>query len=180
MSTYTARDLAAAFRTVRKNTIQVAQDIPEDQYSFVAAPGTKTVAGMIAHVALSTRMHDVMHRDRRTSFDGMDFSKVFAEYMAEESKPHTKAELIDLLTREGEAFASWLEGVSDEALSDRITMPPGAEPPSKSRLEILMSAKEHEMHHRAQLMLIERMLGITPHLTRVMEARMASRMAART
>ena len=33
-------------------------------------------------------------------------------------------------------------------------------------LEALMSAKEHEMHCRAQLMLIERMLGIVPHLTR--------------
>ena len=29
-----------------------------------------------------------------------------------------------------------------------------------------MSAKEHEMHCRGQLMLIERMLGIVPHLTR--------------
>lgn len=26
--------------------------------------------------------------------------------------------------------------------------------------------KEHEMHHRGQLMLVERMLGIVPHLTR--------------
>lgn len=29
-----------------------------------------------------------------------------------------------------------------------------------------MSAKEDEMHCRAQLMLVERMLGIVPHLTR--------------
>jgi hypothetical protein len=29
-----------------------------------------------------------------------------------------------------------------------------------------MSAKEHEMHCRSQLMLMERMLGIVPHLTR--------------
>jgi len=26
--------------------------------------------------------------------------------------------------------------------------------------------KEHEMHHRAQLTVIERLLGIVPHLTR--------------
>jgi len=26
---------AAAFRTVRKNTIQIAEDIPEDKYGFV-------------------------------------------------------------------------------------------------------------------------------------------------
>jgi len=48
----------------------------------------------------------------------------------------------------------------------------------RSRLEMLLSAKEHEMHHRAQLMLIERQLGIVPHLTRQMQARMEQMMAA--
>jgi uncharacterized damage-inducible protein DinB len=38
--------------------------------------------------------------------------------------------------------------------------------------------KEHEMHHRGQLMLVERMLGITPHLTRDMQARRAAMEAA--
>jgi len=32
--------------------------------------------------------------------------------------------------------------------------------------EMLLGTKEHEMHHRAQLMVIERLLGIVPHLTR--------------
>ena len=41
---------------------------------------------------------------------------------------------------------------------------------SQGRLEMLMSIKEHEMHHRGQLMLIERILGIVPHLTRQREA----------
>jgi uncharacterized damage-inducible protein DinB len=40
-----------------------------------------------------------------------------------------------------------------------------------------MSIKEHEMHHRGQLMMIERILGIVPHLTRQMEERMARAMA---
>jgi uncharacterized damage-inducible protein DinB len=39
---------------------------------------------------------------------------------------------------------------------------------------MLLSTKEHEMHHRSQLMLIERMLGIVPHLTRQMQERMAA------
>ena len=42
-----------------------------------------------------------------------------------------------------------------------------------SRLEMLLSAKEHEMHHRGQLMLLERIIGITPHLTRESRARLA-------
>jgi uncharacterized damage-inducible protein DinB len=52
-----------------------------------------------------------------------------------------------------------------------ILMP--GRPPSKSRFEMLLSVKEHEMHHRGQLMLIEPQLGIVPHLTREREARFA-------
>ena len=48
MTTYGAKDIADSFRTVRKNTIQVAQDIPEDQYGFRAAEGGMTVAEMLA------------------------------------------------------------------------------------------------------------------------------------
>ena len=57
-------------------------------------------------------------------------------------------------------------------------MPAGAQPPTKTRFEMLMSAKEHEMHHRGQLMVSQRMMGLTPHLTRQMQERMASRAAA--
>jgi uncharacterized damage-inducible protein DinB len=42
---------------------------------------------------------------------------------------------------------------------------------------MIMAMKEHEMHHRGQLMLIERMLGITPHLTRQMQERFAGAQA---
>jgi hypothetical protein len=42
MSIYGGKELASAFRTVRKNTIRVAEDIPEDKYSFIAAPEVRT------------------------------------------------------------------------------------------------------------------------------------------
>jgi len=46
--------------------------------------------------------------------------------------------------------------------------------PRRQRVEMIAGVKEHEMHHRGQLMLMERMVGIVPHLTREMQARMAS------
>jgi uncharacterized damage-inducible protein DinB len=42
---------------------------------------------------------------------------------------------------------------------------------------MVLGVKEHEMHHRGQLMLIERMVGIVPHLTRQMQERMAATQA---
>ena len=38
---------------------------------------------------------------------------------------------------------------------------------------MLLAAKEHEMHHRGQLMVMQRMIGVVPHLTRQMQERMA-------
>ncbi len=57
-------------------------------------------------------------------------------------------------------------------------MPPGADPATKTRFEMLLGPKEHEMHHRAQLMTMQRMIGQTPHLTRQMHERMAQMAAA--
>jgi uncharacterized damage-inducible protein DinB len=54
-----------------------------------------------------------------------------------------------------------------------VHLPPQVQPNVKTRFEMLLSVKEHEMHHRAQLMVVERMLGLVPHLTRQMQERMA-------
>ena len=51
MTYYGSKELAESWRTVRRNTIQVAEDIPEEQYSFRAAPDTMSVGEMLAHLA---------------------------------------------------------------------------------------------------------------------------------
>ena len=53
MIQYGAKELADAFRTVRANTIKIAEDIPEDKYSFRAAPDTRSVAQTLAHIAVA-------------------------------------------------------------------------------------------------------------------------------
>jgi uncharacterized damage-inducible protein DinB len=173
MTYYGAKELAEAFRTVRKNTLQIAEEIPEDKYGFKAADDVRTVEKLLTHIALGTRFQYQVHSEKRTSMEGFNFPALFQELTAEEAKPRTKAEVIALLRNEGEEFAGFLSGMSEDLLGQTITMPPGGTPPARVRFEMIMSAKEHEMHHRGQLMLIERMLGITPHLTRQMQERMA-------
>lgn len=177
VNAYGAKEMAAAFRLVRKNTLQVAEDIPEDKYDFVAAPGVRSVRSLLAHIAVSPSLHDDIHRVRHLStLKGYDFGALMTRLGAEEQKPRSKAELVAFLKAEGERFATWLESLTPAFLAEMYSDPTGEH--SKSRFEGLLSAKEHEMHHRAQLMLIERMLGITPHLTRQMQERMAARATA--
>ncbi|HUQ93711.1 MAG TPA: DinB family protein, partial [Bryobacteraceae bacterium] len=91
--------------------------------------------------------------------------------------PRTKEQLIALLRDEGERYAQWLETLPDALLAEPMVMPAGITPSTKSRFEMLLGVKEHEMHHRAQLMLMQRMVGLVPHLTREMEARIAAMQA---
>jgi uncharacterized damage-inducible protein DinB len=173
MLCYNAEQFAASFRTVRSNTIQVAQDIHEDQYSHVPFEGGRTVGQMLTHIALSPTMVWIgMHGDRSKDVTKFDFASLVQRAHAEEAMPRSKAQIIDLLTSEGERFAEFLSSMSDADLSAQVMGNSAAGPAPRSRFEMLLSAKEHEMHHRAQLMLIERQLGIVPHLTRQMMARM--------
>jgi len=172
---YGAKDLAASFRTVRKNTVIIAEEIPEDQYGYRPAEGTRTVAELLAHVAFGGKFQEQINLiEKLSSMQGFDYMKFMGGIAAEAAKPRTKAEIIALLKEEGEKYAEALESQSEEFLGESIVVPPGGVPPSRTRFDMLASVKEHEMHHRGQLMLIERLLGITPHLTRENQARRAA------
>jgi len=174
MMYYTAKDMARSFRTVRDNTIKIAEEIPEESYGFRAAPESRSVAETLAHIAATTRWPKNMHSQRITHPDFATFRAGFEELMKYQATLTTKAKILEALRAGGEEFASWLETLSEETLAERVYFPEGAQPPSKTRFEMLLSPKEHEMHHRAQLMLVERLLGIVPHLTREQQARMAA------
>jgi uncharacterized damage-inducible protein DinB len=176
MTYYGAKDLARSFGTVRRNTLIVAQEIPEEQYDFRAVDGTRSVREVLAHLFVISQAMFGGHAVRKiTNFDGVDLRAVISQRLAEEKQwsRASKTELIDALRTDGEKWVAFLEQVSEQDLAARVTFLPPADPPSKSRFEILLANKEHEMHHRAQLMLIERMLGLVPHLTRERQARFA-------
>lgn len=178
MNCYGGKELAASFRTVRKNTIQTAEDIPEEKYSYRASPDTRSVAETLTHIAVSSGFQEEVHAKKKlTTLAGFDFPGLFNAITAEEKKPRSKAEIVELLRAKGDHWAAFLESANDSFLDESVAMPPGGSPASRTRFDMLLSVKEHEMHHRAQLMLIQRLLGITPHLTRERQARMAQAQA---
>src|SRR5882762_7976017 len=155
MNCYSAKELADSFRTVRKNTL-------------------------VIDIALA---HDFQYQihptERRTTLAGFDFPAIMKRLAAEEKEPRTKDQIIEMLSSSGEKWAGWLQGLTDDFLAERVQMAPGMTPPVKCRFEMILSVKEHEMHHRGQLMLIERLLGIVPHMTREMQSRLAAAVAKR-
>ncbi|HYW41626.1 MAG TPA: DinB family protein [Bryobacteraceae bacterium] len=179
MSNYGAKELAASFRTVRNNTIKIAEEIPEEHYGYRVTPDTRSVAETLVHIAVGPRFQEQVHLvEHRSTLEGFDFFGFMGKQVAEEQVPRSKSEILEMLRTEGEKFAKILEGLPEDFLRESVEYPAGMVPPTKSRFEMLMAPKEHEMHHRGQLMIVERMLGITPHLTRQMQERVASMKAA--
>jgi uncharacterized damage-inducible protein DinB len=175
MNCYSAKDLADSFRTVRKNTVVIAQDLPEERYAFRAAPDTRSVGELLAHLALAHNFQYQIHAtEHRTSLASFDFPSLLKRFVEEEKEPRSKEQILDMLRGSGEKWAGWVEELTDDFLAERVEMPQGMNPPSKSRFEMILSVKEHEMHHRGQLMLIERLVGIVPHMTREMQSRLAA------
>lgn len=179
MTYYGAKELARSFRTVRDNTIKIAEEIPEEKYGFRPAEGCRSIAETLVHIAVMPRVQEQIHAvDHRGTLVGFDFFGLRDKLQAEVKAPRTKAQILELLRTEGDRYAKVLENASEAFLGEQVEYPEGMEPRVKSRFEMLSAPKEHEMHHRGQLMVVERMLGITPHLTRQMEERIAAMQSA--
>ena len=173
MSLYGCKQLADSIRTVRQNTILIAEDIPEEHYGYRPSADSRSVAETLLHIATLSRLDRILHEEEHvSSLAGFDFGKLIKRGEREEKTARSKPEIIELLRSSGESWAQWVEQLPDTLASEGVGMPGGA---LKSRFEMILGSKEHEMHHRGQLMVIERLLGIVPHLTR---NRQASREAA--
>jgi uncharacterized damage-inducible protein DinB len=166
MSLYSPKQLADGMRVVRKNTIAIAEDIPENQYDYRPTPDSRSVRETLLHLASMMLFDFHVHEEqRRTSMEGFDFRRFFAELPTNEKRSVSKDEILTALRDDGEHWCVWVEELPEARLAEIVTRG-GAGAGGKNRFEMLIGTKEHEMHHRAQLMVIERLLGIVPHITR--------------
>jgi uncharacterized damage-inducible protein DinB len=163
MSLYSVGQLAASMRAVRQNTLLIAGDIPESKYGFRATAETRSVAETLAHIAWLWTADRFMHEERRLdTLEGFDFAALLEKSASEEKVVRSRAEIIELLRVEGDRAAQWVEALSDAFMAERVRLPGGG---SVTRFQMLLATKEHELQHRAQLTVIERLLGIVPRFT---------------
>ena len=157
------RQLVESMRAVRENTILMAGDIPESKYDYRPTPVSRSIAETLVHIAWlgsSDRiLHDEEHLD---ALEGFDFPALLRKSEAEEKRRRSKVQILELLRTEGERQTQWLEQLPEFVLSERVQLPGGG---SVSRFEMLLATKEHELQHRAQLTIIDRLIGVVPRFT---------------
>lgn len=164
MNLYGPKQLADSIRTVRRNVVLVAEDIHEDDYLFRPTAGNRSVAEILIHIAFFSNFDYLFHEEEHvTTAEVFDFGQFLKDSESQEKRHHTKSNLIQSLRNSGESWAEWVEFVPELFLAEGVAQRDGT---LKSRFAMILDTKEHEIYHLGQLTIIERMLGIVPHLTR--------------
>ncbi len=162
-SLYGVRQLTDSMRAVRANTILMAGDIPESKYDYRATPGNRSIAETLVHIAWLGTADRVLHEEEHLdTLEGFDFPALLRKSEAEEKRRRSKAEILELLRAEGERYSGWVEQLPESFMAERVQLPGGG---SVSRFEMLLATKEHELQHRAQLTVLDRLIGVVPRFT---------------
>src|SRR5258708_6595615 len=110
-------------------------------------PKRNTITALL-HVASLTFFDFHIHQEQRgTSMEGFDFREFFARLQTNEKRGFSKDEILAVLRDEGERWCDWVERLPVARAAEIVTRGAAG---GKSRFEMLIGTKEHEMHHRAQ------------------------------
>ncbi len=134
---------------IRGRTERVVACVPPDRLEWSPAEGAFSFGDVIRHLAATERYmfaENVQGRQSRYPGHGKDLADGYDAVLAFWRRMHLEAVTI---------FA----GLSAERLAGRCITPGGADMPVWKWLRAMV---EHEVHHRGQLYLMLRLLGIAP------------------
>ncbi|MGE0360567.1 MAG: DinB family protein [Vicinamibacterales bacterium] len=145
-------DLLRALDTARGRTARLAAGIPDSAFDWAPTPGAFTCADLLRHLAAAER-----HLFVEVALGGV------SRYPGhDKSLAYGREGVLAYLDAMHEESMALLQRLDDEALERRVAPPTGAQIPTWRWLQLMT---EHEAHHRGQLDLMLRLLGVeTPRL----------------
>jgi uncharacterized damage-inducible protein DinB len=154
-------NIIASWREVRKGLIDEANQIPADKFSFQPVSDSRSVRRLLQHLIESQKflVGEACRPDTnllRGSF--ADNVKLYAPGVTEVDD---KDELLKLLHDSMEESAIKLTAAGDE-LRNTMKRFDGKEMTKQAFMSFVIA---HEMYHRGQLTVYERLLSIEPALT---------------
>jgi len=153
--------IIGSWKEVRAGLIDEADQIPADKFSFQAASNTRSVAQLLQHVIEAQKflVGEVSRPD--TNLLRQSFANQIKHYAPGVSDVNDRDDLLNLLRASMEDAETQLTTASDE-LKNTMKRFDGKE---MTKLAFLSFAIAHEMYHRGQLTVYERLLDIEPALT---------------
>lgn len=165
-----AETIIRLWKDARNGLIEEVEKIPEDQFSFRATPDTRTIAEILQHI-ISTQKIIVGEACRPdTNLRRQSFAAQANEYAPGVSEVNDKNGLLELLRSSMDEVAASISSYADNLGETMMGLT--GQPITKTAF--LTFGFSHEMYHRGQLTVYERLLNIEPALTDKFKRLMAS------
>lgn len=166
--------LVQSWREVRTGLINEASQIPEDQFGFRATSETRTVAELLQHIVQVQKLLVGEACREDTNLMRQSFADHIQEYAPDVAGVKEKNGLLELLHSSLEPAEATIRDFGD-GLQQTMKRFDGKE---ISKFDFLNFGISHEMYHRGQLTVYERLLGVEPALTQYFNKRIAAAAAS--
>jgi uncharacterized damage-inducible protein DinB len=149
------------WREVRKGLIDEASQIPAGQFSFQPSPDSRSVKRLLQHLVEAQKFLVAEACRPDTNLRRASFAENVKMYAPDVAGADDKDAIITLLQQSMDESAAKLMAAGDE-LRNTMKRFDGKE---MTKLSFMSFAIAHEMYHRGQLTVYERLLSIEPALT---------------
>lgn len=158
------------WQDVRNGLIKEAELIPAEQMGFKPAPESRTVIELLHHIIETQRVLAGEMCRENTNFQ-RGFPALMAEFAGNAKEATTKESVLELLRSSLEETKAMVVSFGDANFEQTMTRFDGKQ---CTKLEMLNFTVAHEMYHRGQLTVYERLLGIEPALTQFFRKMMSA------
>src|SRR5215813_6510534 len=155
-------ELLNGWKEVRAGLITELEQMPAAQFGFQATPESRSVAGIIRHVVGAQEFITGELCRPDTDFKRVPIRELVEKHAAEAHTGGDKEELIGSLRSAMESAEAALRAFGEEALREKVQ---GLDGKTMSKLVFLYFYITHEMYHRGQISVYERLMQIEPALT---------------
>ena len=154
--------LINTWKEFRKGLIAEVEQIPEDKFDFRATPETRTVAELLQHIVEAQKMLVGEAGQAEANLRRQTFADHLKEYAPEVSTVKDKNGLLEMLRTSMEVCEASIRSNNDLMQGSMV----GIDGRSTPKLKVVNFAISHEMYHRGQLTVYERLMNLEPALTR--------------
>jgi len=154
-------NIIESWKEVRSGLISEAEQIPADQFSFRAAPNTRSIKELLQHLVETQKfLTGEICRPDSNLMRG-SFAEQIKVYAPGVRDVDDKDRLLNLLRAAMDESGEKLQA-ADKEMANTMKRFDGKE---MTKLAFVSFAIAHEMYHRGQLTVYERLLGLEPVLT---------------
>ena len=154
-------NIIEGWREVRNGLIDEGSQIPAEQFDFKPAADSRSVRRLLQHVVEAQKFLVAEACRPDTNLMRASFAENVKTYAPDVPNVNDKDALLDLLRTSMDEAAEQLRAAGDE-LKNSLKRFDGKE---MNKLAFMSFAIAHEMYHRGQLTVYERVLNIQPALT---------------